>query len=175
MQALHSSVTRFVCNHPMLLQRTLKAQRELLPGQRTLSLRERSLLLLAQDTPIPQLQAMYHGEGAQLLQRLLRQGYLQALRSDALPSIASTNLAGLRMHLFDLCERFFANRQPRLAEQLRTALRDARDACSMQSVVEQLLQAVQLHAGAERAEALREQIMHWLPASSLETVEADSQ
>lgn len=158
----------------MLLQRTPKALRELLPGQRTLSLRERSLLLLAQDMPLPQLQAMYHGEGAQLVQRLLRQGYLQALTSEPPHSLSSTNLAGLRMHLFDLCERFFANRQPTLAEQLRTALRQARDAGSMQVVIDQLLHAVQQHAGNERADALRQHMLHWLPSPSLETAEADS-
>ena len=54
----------------MSLQRTPKALLELAPGQRHLSLRERSLLLLAEGTPLAQLQAMYHGQGAELVQRL---------------------------------------------------------------------------------------------------------
>ena len=60
-------------NHaPMLLHRTDKARRELSPGVRTLSLRERSLLLLADGKPLADLQAMYHGIGAQMVERSVR-------------------------------------------------------------------------------------------------------
>ena len=45
----------------MLLQKTDKARLELSPGVRTLSLRERSLLLLADGKPLSDLQAMYNG------------------------------------------------------------------------------------------------------------------
>ena len=48
----------------MLLQKTDKARQELSPGVRTLSLRERSLLLLADGKPLSDLQAMYNGIGA---------------------------------------------------------------------------------------------------------------
>ena len=41
----------------MLLQKTEKARLELSPGVRTLSLRERSLLLLADGKPLSDLQA----------------------------------------------------------------------------------------------------------------------
>lgn len=60
----------------MLLQRTEKARLELSPGVRTLSLRERSLLLLADGKPLSDLQAMYHGMGAQMVEHLVRHGYL---------------------------------------------------------------------------------------------------
>jgi len=60
----------------MLLQKTEKAHQELSPGVRALSLRERSLLLLADGKPVSALQAMYHGMGAQIVESLLHQGYL---------------------------------------------------------------------------------------------------
>ena len=60
----------------MLLQKTEKARLELLPGVRTLSLRERSLLLLVDGKPLSDLQAMYNGIGAQIVDNLMRQGYL---------------------------------------------------------------------------------------------------
>ena len=53
----------------MLLQKTEKARLELLPGVRTLSLRERSLLLLADGKPLSDLQAMYNGIGAQIVEK----------------------------------------------------------------------------------------------------------
>ena len=59
----------------MLLQKTEKARLELLPGVRTLSLRERSLLLV-EGKPLSDLQAMYNGIGAQIVDNLMRQGYL---------------------------------------------------------------------------------------------------
>ena len=58
----------------MLLHRTEKARRERSPGVRTLSLRERSLLLLADGKPLADLQAMYHGIGAQMVEQLVREG-----------------------------------------------------------------------------------------------------
>ena len=60
----------------MLLQKTEKTRLELLPGVRTLSLRERSLLLLVEGKPLSDLQAMYNGIGAQIVDNLMRQGYL---------------------------------------------------------------------------------------------------
>lgn len=62
----------------MLLLKTDKARLELSPGVRTLSLRERSLLLMADGQHIAALQAMYNGQGAHIVDDLLRQGYLVA-------------------------------------------------------------------------------------------------
>ena len=88
----------------MLLQKTEKARLELSPGVRTLSLRERSLLLLADGKPLSDLQAMYNGIGAQIVDNLMRQGYLTgpadlppqphqptAARPVTTPSAASTS------------------------------------------------------------------------------------
>lgn len=73
---------------PMLLQRTEKARRELSPGVRTLSLRERSLLLLADGKPLSELQAMYNGTGAEMVDHLLHEGYLANLAATESASIA---------------------------------------------------------------------------------------
>lgn len=62
----------------MLLQRTEKAQRELSTGVRMLSLRERSLLLLADGRSLHDLQAVYYGMGAHMVEHLVRQGYLHS-------------------------------------------------------------------------------------------------
>ena len=112
----------------MLLHRTDKARRELSPGVRTLSLRERSLLLLADGKPLADLQAMYHGIGAQIVEQLVREGYLTHLATTRAadtaapapetppePTEALRSLAGTRMYLFDLCDRLFARRDPDLA------------------------------------------------------------
>jgi hypothetical protein len=48
-------------------------------------------------------------------------------------------------------------------------LREARDVDSMLHARDQLLRAVHLHAGAERAEALRQQLADMLPERSLDT------
>ncbi|SFE69718.1 hypothetical protein [Paracidovorax wautersii] len=161
----------------MLLQKTDKARLELSPGVRTLSLRERSLLLLADGRSKVELDAMYNGLGAEMVSELLRQGYLTALEppgtpadTDAgageapAPSNALRSLAGARMYLFDMCERMFARRDPELAEQFREALRAARDRDSMLEVGEGLLAEITVQAGAERAASVRERMQQLLPA-----------
>ena len=70
----------------MLLLKTDKARQELAPGMRTLSLRERSLLLLAEGKPLAELQAMYSGGGAEIVEHLLSQGYL-SLSAPALQDV----------------------------------------------------------------------------------------
>lgn len=161
----------------MMLLKTEKARNELMPGVRTLSLRERSLLLLADGKPLQELQAMYNGVGRQIVDDLLRDGYLRATSPElgdhapvvAEPSVVAAphaplrTLAGARMYLFDICERMFARRDPQLAEQYRNALRDARDRWSMLDVGEALLEEVGYLAGAERATAIRERLAQLLP------------
>ncbi len=162
----------------MLLQKTDKARLELSPGVRTLSLRERSLLLLADGRPQAELEAMYNGLGAEMVRELIRQGYLAQLaaahsNSEApaepaeaapAPTNALRSLAGARMYLFDMCERMFARRDPELAEQFREALRAARDRESMLEVGEGLLAEITVQAGAERAASVRERMQQLLPA-----------
>lgn len=171
----------------MLLQKTEKARLELAPGVRTLSLRERSLLLLADGKPLPDLQAMYNGIGAQIVDNLMRQGYLTGpaeLPPMSTPASASASigrppapprqepaealrsLAGARMYLFDACERLFARRDPVMAQQFREALRAAKDQDSMLDVGEAMFDEVALAAGAERAASLRERFGQLLPATS---------
>lgn len=162
----------------MLLQKTDKARLELSPGVRTLSLRERSLLLLADGKPLSDLQAMYNGIGAQIVENLMRQGYLTGpadlppTPEPAAPSIerpapgeSLRSLAGARMYLFDTCERLFARRDPVLAQHFREALRAAKDRTSMLDVGEAMFEEVALAAGAERAASLRERLDQLLPAS----------
>lgn len=161
----------------MMLLKTDKARLELQPGVRTLSLRERSLLLLADGKPLHELQAMYNGEGRQIVDELVHAGYLSPpvpqADDDGLPATASPivlaqhvplrSLAGTRMYLFDICERMFARRNPQLAEQYRAALRGARDRWSMLDVGEALLEEVGYLAGAERAAVIRERMVQLLP------------
>ena len=170
----------------MLLQKTEKARLELSPGVRTLSLRERSLLLLADGKPLSDLQAMYNGIGAQIVENLMRQGYLTGpadLPPTPEPNTSNTTptptpsierpvpgeslraLAGARMYLFDTCERLFARRDPVLAQHFREALRAAKDRTSMLDVGEAMFEEVALAAGAERAASLRERLDQLLPTS----------
>ncbi|MHB1115150.1 MAG: hypothetical protein ACYC4S_09120 [Rhodoferax sp.] len=174
----------------MLLQRTEKARRELSPGVRTLSLRERSLLLLADGKPLADLQAMYNGVGAQMVDHLVREGYLTQLAATQTPAApepvvalepvsapapepapetppapteALRSLAGTRMYLFDLSERLFARRDPDLARSYHAALREARDRQSMLEVGEALMAEVAKVAGDERAQGIRERLEQLQP------------
>ena len=162
----------------MLLQKTEKARLELSPGVRTLSLRERSLLLLADGKSLSALQAMYNGVGAQIVENLMRQGYLQGPAESAQPNSlpgagasgergeageALRSLSGARMYLFDTCERLFVRRDPAMAQHFRQALRAAKDRASMLAVGDAMLDEVALAAGAERAARLRERLEQLLP------------
>ena len=152
----------------MMLLKTDKARTELMRGVRTLSLRERSLLLLADGKPLHELQALYHGMGAQLVEQLIREGYLArpSMDDDAdEPIPALRTLAGTRMYLFHICERMFARRNPALASSFHAALRAARDRVSMLDVGEALLEEVGYLAGPERARTLRERLAQLLPPS----------
>ena len=177
----------------MLLQKTEKARLELSPGVRTLSLRERSLLLLVDGRPLSDLQAMYNGIGAQIVDNLMRQGYLtgpatpgtapgatagEPARAPAqapsvqrpAPGETLRSLAGARMYLFDTCERLFARRSPELADQFRNALRAAKDRASMLDVGDAMFEEVALAAGGERAASLREKFEQLLPLDTPATL-----
>ncbi len=61
----------------MFLLTTPKADRALNPGAQTLALRERSLLLLAgRPAPASRLRRLFNGMGKQIVNDLLRGGYL---------------------------------------------------------------------------------------------------
>lgn len=177
----------------MLLQKTAKALEELQPGRRSLPLRERSVLLMADGRTEEQLQQVLGAQAGELIEQLIASGHLQRLSGQAAESstpahahsqaqpqapsmapaaakestppgpAATLNLAGTRMYLFDMCERMFANRHEDKAQVLRHLLREARDLEALQAAALQLLQTVQEHAGDERADALRERLRHLLP------------
>lgn len=169
----------------LLLQKTDKGRAELSPGVRTLSLRERSLLLMANGRQtVAAMGTVCGNDTAELALRLLAQGYLEpvpvpapptpaALRSVAAPADDGArgsdrfegrrSLATARMFLFDLCERLFARRDPALAERLREALRQARDRDTMLAAARALLDAVEQTAGFERADAISERLAMLLP------------
>ena len=97
----------------MLLQRTDKARDELRPGMRTLGLRERSLLLMADgNKSLFDINAVMGGQAEPIVLDLVRRGYLQtATRTAAAdPFEGKRSLATTRMFLFDICERMFARR-----------------------------------------------------------------
>ncbi|WP_333905011.1 hypothetical protein [Delftia acidovorans] len=167
----------------MLLQKTAKALEELQPGRRSLPLRERSVLLMADGRTEEQLQQVLGAQAGELIEQLIASGHLQRLADQAAASspqtpsmapaaakestppgpAATLNLAGTRMYLFDMCERMFANRHEDKAQVLRHLLREARDLEALQAAALQLLQTVQEHAGDERADVLRERLRHLLP------------
>ena len=160
----------------MGLQKTDKARAELQPGCRSLGLRQRSLLLLADGHKSAREVAAYFGhEGEQLVLQLVSDGYLSEAGAASLPSplIArqgavdafdgKRSLATARMFLFDICERMFARRAPVLAESFRESLRHARDRASMLAVSQEMLEEIASSAGAERADTIRERLALLLP------------
>ena len=177
----------------MFPTKTDKARDELQGGQRTLSQRERALLLMADGrrslTDFSPLFAS-RGDAEQALMTLVERGYLHDPRTVAVveaveaaapepqpapaaePIHVSTaadafdgkrSLATTRMFLFDICERMFVRRDPRFALQMRDALREARDREAMLTIAALMLTEVEKTAGAERAESLRERIERLLP------------
>ena len=104
-----------------------------------------------------------------------------AISTPAKPAPAATapaqttgiNMAGTRMYLFDMCERLFANRHHGLAQELREQLRQARDLHALRSACLQLLNAVQEHAGEDRAKSLRERVAALLAYGTEEIPEAE--
>lgn len=161
----------------MILQKTAKALDELQPGSRKLPQRARTVLLLADGKTLAQLHALLGSDHAAVAQTLVAQGYLQLENGSVVSTsafsptqqataqtpqqgaaAANLSMAGTRMYLFDLCERLFANRHEMLAQSLRAQLREARDLAALRCAGLALLQAVQSHAGEERAATLRAQL-----------------
>ena len=171
----------------MLLQRTDKARDELRPGMRTLGLRERSLLLMADGTKsLVDINAVMGAQAEPIVLDLVRRGYLQSAARTITPAPASVpahepapapaapgaadsfegkrSLATTRMFLFDICERMFARRDPLMAEMFREALRAAKDRDSMLAAGRDMLAEIEKAAGPERADSISERIAMLLPA-----------
>jgi hypothetical protein len=178
----------------MFPTKTDKARDELQGGQRTLSQRERALLLMADGrrslTDFSPLFAS-RGEAEQALMTLVERGYLHDPKAaeaaaEATPApqpapavepihvstAADTfdgkrSLATTRMFLFDICERMFVRRDPKFALQMRDALREARDREAMLTIAALMLTEIEKAAGPERAESLRERIDRLLPPAEV--------
>jgi len=177
----------------MFPTKTDKARDELQGRQRTLSQRERALLLMADGrrslTDFSPLFAS-RTEAEQAIQALVRKGYLQDTSpAAAKPAVAAApaqpaptptadpiqisssadnfdgkrSLATTRMFLFDICERMFVRRDPKFALQMRDALREARDRQAMLTIAALMLSEIEKTAGPDRAESLRERIDRLLP------------
>ncbi|HEX7866185.1 MAG TPA: hypothetical protein VF555_14620 [Variovorax sp.] len=181
----------------MFPTKTDKARDELQGGQRTLSQRERALLLMADGRrSLTDFSPLFANrvEAEQAIQALVQRGYLQAPQAAAAPTpaappaqpapiaaaepiqVATTSadtfdgkrsLATTRMFLFDICERMFVRRDPKFALQMRDALREARDRQAMLTIAALMLTEIEKTAGPERAESLRERIDKLLPPAEI--------
>ncbi|MEP6721115.1 MAG: hypothetical protein ABJA77_06700 [Variovorax sp.] len=163
----------------MLPTKTDKARDELQRGQRTLSQRERALLLMADgQRSLTDFSPLFpnRGEAKEAVRVLVQRGYLHDPLAAAQPAAEPTrlttstdtfdgkrSLATTRMFLFDICERMFVRRDPRFALQMRDALREARDREAMLTIAALMLTEIEKAAGTERAESLRERIDRLLP------------
>lgn len=175
----------------MLLRRTDKGQAELRARERSLSLKERSVLFLADGRKtLADLDPILGDEGTAIVNALASGGYLDLLPAqrgsaapaaraprpseptpgpaprEAQPASGPQSLAATRMFLFDLCERTFARGAPTQAEHYRERLRQARAADAMLAVAQDMLMDVELVAGEDRARFLRERIESMLPDTS---------
>ncbi len=176
----------------MLLQRTAKARDELRPGMRTLGLRERSLLLMADgNKSLVDINAVMGGQAEPIVLDLVRRGYLEPSARTAAPVPAASpvqelapasapapansadsfegkrSLATTRMFLFDICERMFARRDPLMAGMFREALRAAKDRDSMLAAGRDMLAEIEKAAGPERADSISERIAMLLPPEAV--------
>lgn len=169
----------------MHVARSDKARLELAAKVRTLTLRERGALFLANgERTVADLQQLLPGE-EQIFAKLLGEGYLVEHSPAVLPppvmvlapppidlpvqAVSADNfdgkrsLATTRMFLFDICERLFVRKAPAIALSFRERLREARDRSSMMAIAEDMLVEVEGIAGPERAHGLRERIEMLLP------------
>lgn len=178
----------------MFFSKTDKARDELRPGRRTLTQRERAVLLMADgQRSVTDFVPLFtdRDEAVRVARHLLHEGYLHAPdeRIDA-PAVVVPNvpepsppavpvavsadpfdgkpsLATTRMFLFDLCERMFARRDPAMAVVLRNTLREARDRVTMLAVADTMLAEIRQAAGDERADAIQDRIAKLLPAETV--------
>lgn len=171
----------------MLLQRTEKARLELKPGIRTLSLKERSILLLADgQKSLRDLHPLFNGEVEPIVLNLVRTGYLEQVAARAAPVSSPAaesaspplrvaadqfggrrSLATTRMFLFDLCERMFVRHDPQLAARFHDALREATERATMLAVARAMIGEIERVAGAERADSISQRIALLLPPETV--------
>lgn len=162
----------------MRLMKTEKAREELAGGFRRVGRRERNLLILADgQKTIQDFEIIFKDEARPMADSLIREGYLTGIsltrtppepEPEPQPSNADAfegkrSLATTRMFLFDMCERMFARRAPEQAQMFRDAFRNARDRESMLAAARDMMEAVELVAGAERADSIGQRIAMLLP------------
>lgn len=163
----------------MQLHKTELARAELQPGVRTLSQRERTLLLLADGNRSAQdFQKLFDGDGEKIALRLLSEGFLERQGVSVLAPVPAPqaadqfegkrSLATARMFLFDLCERMFARRNPEMAVYFRLELRNAKDGQTMLATSRQMLELIEREAGHARADAISERLAMLLPSDAYE-------
>lgn len=144
---------------PWVLRTPLAAQA--LAGRAAFTLRQRSILLMAEGTPRPVLNALFHGQGAALVQELLAAGYLEEQSHHPCNTPANApalRLARLRAQLLELCERLLHAQEGHLAVQLRQLLLQAPDLPSLHSACERWMQLLLRQGGARRIHCLRTQL-----------------
>lgn len=142
----------------LVLRTPLAAQA--LAGRAAFTLRQRSVLLMAEGTPLPVLQALFHGQGTALVQELLAAGYLTATPPlpDGSALCAPVRLARLRAQLLELCERLLHEQECDLAPQLRQRLLQAPDLPSLRQACDSWMQTLVRQGGARRIHCLRTQL-----------------
>lgn len=164
----------------MPLLKTEKAVAELSTRQRTLGLKERALLLLADGRKSgDELLAMVQAD-ANVLHHLLAHGYLArtapvksaparqpAVSAD--PFHGNRSLATARLYAMDMTERLFARTHPDLAQSLRNQLRQAQDRADVDRAIHELLEQVTEQAGTDRTEGSRQRLQLLLPVPEQDT------
>lgn len=164
----------------MPLLKTEKALTELRTRSRTLGLKERALLLLADgQKSAAELLTLVQAD-APVLQRLVAEGYLAPLPTPTEPPRATRplvsadpfhgkrSLATARLYAMDMVERLFARSDPALAQALHHQLRQAKDHPAVVAVTHELLHRVEAVAGQARADSIRERLALLLPEGELD-------
>lgn len=174
-----------------VLGRTKKARTELSGNQRTLGLLERRVLLMADGfRSIDTVRPMVGPQADAIIRSLVRSDFLEltsgasaeplGLSKDpptpsdsgapatvappvAPPAAAPPSLAETRMFLFDLVELTMVRNAPDVAQRWRASFREARDAASMEQVLQGFLVDVERRFGSDRAQAVRERALKRMP------------
>lgn len=162
------------CSTCLVLRTPLAAQA--LAGRAAFTLRQRSILLMAEATPRPVLEALFHGQGTALVEELLAAGYLTETPATEACAAHSPpmQLARLRAQLLELCERLLHEQEYDIAPQLRQLLLQAPDLPSLRQACERWMQTLVRQGGARRIHCLRIQLQVLLappPAEALEALE----
>lgn len=171
--------------------KTSKALDELKTRQHGLKTFQRTMLLLCTgQRSLNELSVLMNGPVDAMVNELIASGFLVPARPQATaqptpqpapqpsppaaqPVVADQflhgkSIAAARMYLFDMAERFFVRSQPALIAQLRQLLRESRDTQALVEVAWLLLSHIEVVAGAERTDAVRQRLSTMLPIDTLD-------